>query len=108
MRQLPAYSVATANEDSSSEDEDHPAPRRRRKHIKSGMDKTGATTVTNKVTLPHEVVYTSASKLASYQDISVPQFVYEYLIVMDSEQVDIKAKMAAHLKDLMSDAPLYG
>ena len=72
--------------------------------MKSGMDRTGATTVINKVTWPHEVVYTSDGKPASYQDISVHRFVYEYLIVMDSEEANIKVKMAAHLKDLMSRA----
>ena len=97
MRQLPAFSGATANEELSSDDEYQSAPRRRHKNLKSGMDRTGATTVINKVTWPHEVVYTSDGKSASYQDISVPQFVYGYMIVMDSEEADIKVKMAAHL-----------
>ena len=53
-------------------------------------------------------MYTSGSKPASYLDIFVPQFVYGYMIVMDSEEADTKVKMAAHPKDLMSDAQLYG
>ena len=52
------------------------------------------------------VVYTFADKPASYQDISVPQFVYGYTIAMDTEEADINVKMAAHFKDLMSDAQL--
>ena len=72
---------ATPKEDSTSE-EDQPAPRRR-KQIKSGMDQTGATAVVNKVTWPHEVVYTSARKPASYQNITIPQFVHGYLILME-------------------------
>ena len=33
-----------------------------------------------------------------------PSFVYRYMIVMDSEEANIKVKMAAHFKDLMSNA----
>ena len=75
MRQLPTLSGTTANEDSSSDDEDQPAPRCRPKNQKSGMHRTGATNVLNKITWPHEVVYTFDGKPASYQDISVLQFV---------------------------------
>ena len=49
MKQLPAYLGATAKEDSISEEEGQPA-HRGRKQIKSGMDRTGETTVVNKVT----------------------------------------------------------
>ena len=54
------------------------------------MDRSGVTTVLNKITYPHVVVYTLASKSTSYQDISVPQFVYRYLLVMDSEEDAIR------------------
>ena len=109
MRQLPTLSETTANEDSFSDDDDQPAHMHRSKNLKSGMDRrTGAITVLNKITWPHEVVYTSDGKPASYPDISVLQFVYGYLIVMESKEADIKVKMAAHLKDLMSDAQVYG
>ena len=72
------------------------------------MGRTGATTVLNKITWLHNVVYTSAGKPTSYQDMSVPQFVYGYVLVMDSEEADIRVQMASHLKGLMSDAQLYG
>ena len=104
VKYLPTLLGTTANEDSSSVVEDQPSPRQRCKNLKSGMDRTGATIVLNKITWPREVLYTSESKPASYQYISVPQFVYGYLIVMDSEMAAIKVKMAAYLKDLMSDA----
>ena len=55
MRQLPALSATPGDEDSSTEDEDEPAPRRRRKVLKSGMDRTGATTILKKITWPHEL-----------------------------------------------------
>ena len=61
----------------------------------------------NKITWPHEVVYTLAGMPISYQDMSVPQFVYGYLLVMDSEKADIRDQLASHLKCLMSDAQLY-
>ena len=105
MRQCPTLSGNTADEGSSSDDEDQPATRH--KNLKSGMDRTGATNVLNKITCPHEVLYTSDGKPVSYQDITAPQFVYGYLIVMDSEVSDHKVKMAAYLKDLISDAQLY-
>ena len=66
MRQLPALSRATSDEDSLSNDEDLPVPRRICKNLKSGMDRTCATTVSNNVTWPHEVVFTSDGKPASY------------------------------------------
>ena len=110
MRQLPPYSGANAEEDFTPEEEDQPAPsyRRRRKQIKSGMDWTEATTLVYKVTWPHEIVYTSAGKPASYQNISIPPFVHGYMIVMVGEEVAIKKTMAAHLKELMSKAEVYG
>ena len=79
MHQLPAYSRATAEEDSMSEEEDQHAPRRK-KHTNSSIDRTGASMVVNKVTWPHKVVYSLAGKPASYQDISIPQFVLGYMI----------------------------
>ena len=77
------------------------------KHLKSGLHRTGDTTVFNKVTWPHEVIYTSSGKLATYQDLSIPIFVQRYLTVMDSEDGPIRQKMVSHLKDLMLDAQLY-
>ena len=73
MRQLTAYTSATTKGDTSDEEE-QPAPRWR-KYLKSDLHGTGATLVLNKVTWPNEVVYTSAGKSTSYQDISVPPFV---------------------------------
>ena len=61
-----------------------------------------------KVTWPHEVVYTSDGKPDAYQDISVPLFVQGYLITMDSQDSSTKHRMAEHLKNLMSDAEMYG
>ena len=107
MRQLPSYSGATAVEGSMFEKEDQLAPRRR-KQIKSGLNSIGATPVINKVIWPHEIVYTSAGKPASYKDISIPQFVHRYMIIMEGDGMAIKERMASHLKELMSDAELYG
>ena len=72
-------------EDSTSEEEDQPAPRRM-KQIKSGMDQTEAATVLRKVTWPQEVMYGTARKSASCQDISIPQFVQGYLFIMEGEE----------------------
>ena len=63
------------------------------------MDRAGATTTLKK---------TSAGKPASYQDMTVLLFIYGYLLVMDSEEEDIRVQMTSYLKSLMSDAQLYG
>ena len=81
-----------------SDKEEQPAPRWRRP-LKSRLQRTGATTVLNKVTWPYEVVYTSAGKPAADQDISIPLFVQGYLMVMDSEEGYIRQKIVTHLKD---------
>ena len=70
------------------------------------MHQTGATTVVRKVAWLHEVVYTAAGKPASYQDISIPQSVHGYMIIMEGEEVAIKERLVSHIK-FMSDAKLY-
>ena len=67
-----------------------------------------ATTVLNKVTWPNEVVYTPDGNPTAYQDILIPLFIKLYLIVMDTEEGLIRQKVASHLKDLISDAQVYG
>ena len=82
---------------------------RNKKVLKSGMNRIGALTVVKRVTWPHEVVHISDGKPAAYQDISVPSFVQGYLITMDSQDNTTKHRMMAeHLKDLISDAEMYG
>ena len=95
--QLPALTATPGYEVSTTDNEDEPAPRRRRRNIKSGEDRIGTTTILNKVTSPHEVVYTSAGKPDADQDLRVLQFVYGYLLVMDSDEADIRVHMASHL-----------
>ena len=80
-----------------SDEEEQPSPRHRRP-LKSGLHQTRATTVINKVTCPHKVVYTSAGKTATYQDISRPLFVLGYLIIMDTEEGSVRQKMVTHLE----------
>ena len=72
MRQFPALS-ATPGDEVSSTDEDEPAPKCRRRNFKSGMDKTGTTTVLKKITWPHEVVHISwqTRLLSGYDNAAV-------------------------------------
>ena len=79
MRQVTAYTGPIMEGDTMSDEEAHLAPRWR-KHLKSGLHWTWATTVLNKVTWPHEVVYTLAGKLAAYQDIAISLFIQGYLL----------------------------
>ena len=77
-------------------------------HLTSGLHRTGATTFLNKVTWPHEVVYTLAAKPIAYQEMLIPLFVQGHCIVMDTEDGLIRQNMVVHLMDLLSDAQLYG
>ena len=42
------------------------------------------------------------------QDISIPQFVHGYMIVMECQDMALKERMASHLKELLLDVELYG
>ena len=99
LRELPGYHEAMTHKDHTSDKEEQPVPRRK-KGLKSGMHRTWATTVVRKVTWPYGVVYFSADKPASYQDISIPPFVQGYMIIMESEDSTIRHRMAAHLKNV--------
>ena len=70
IRKLPTSTETTTEGDSTSDKEEQLAPRWR-KLMKPDMHRTGATAVLNKVTWPHEIVYTTVGKPATYEDISV-------------------------------------
>ena len=103
---LVSVDIGATTEGDTSDNEEQPHPRWR-EHLKSGLHRTGATMILNKVTWPHKVVYTLDGKPNTYQDISIPRFVERYLIVMDTEEGLIRQKMSSILKDLMSNAQLY-
>ena len=64
--------------------------------------------VVNKVTWPHEVVYSMESKPATYEDLSIPLFIKLYMIVTKEEKGPIKDKLATHLEELTADSELCG
>ena len=64
--------------------------------------------VVRRITWPHEGVNSASRKPAAYEDLPTPLFVQQYLIVMKGEEEAIRAKMATHLEELMSDSELYG
>ena len=66
------------------------------------------TMVIKRIMCPHKVVYSSASKPATYEDLSVSAFVHGYVIVMHSEHSETMDKMAYHLVELMRDIDLCG
>ena len=74
LRQMLTYSRAMLKGDCISK-EDEQFAGRRKKPLKSGMDRTGATTVVKYVTWPHEVMYMATRKPTAYQDFSIPLFV---------------------------------
>ena len=106
MRQLmtSTYSGAmteenfTSEEEEEEEEEEQYPGSRWRKQLKSGIHHwTRATTVVRKLTWPHDIVYTTARKLAACQDISLPLFLQGYMIIMEGEEGAMKEKMASYL-----------
>ena len=57
--------------------------------------------VVKKVIWLHEVIYTVAGKPAAYEELSIPLFMHDYLIIMQSEKDSVRAKMASHLQELI-------
>ena len=83
--------------------EDAPIPAKKKSKGTSGKLRTEDTTVVNKITWPHNVLYT-----AVYEEMSSVAFVNSYLAVMAGEMESTKASMLLHLQDLMEDAEAYG
>ena len=95
--------------DTSSDNEEDPALARQcRKPIKSGKLHSADTQVLCRVEWLHESVYMVDSKPAEYESLSIPLFISGYIRIMDSQKLDIKALMSAHLTELMADTELYG
>ena len=72
------------------------------------MDRTGATMVINRITWPHEVLYSASGKPAAYDELTMAAFVCGYLIVVILEDIQVKAQITQHLEELMEDTDLYG
>ena len=64
--------------------------------------------VLRKVTWHHELTYSTWVQLHAYENLSVHRFVSGYLAVIDTAKPTQKPLMMKHLKELMSDAELYG
>ena len=64
--------------------------------------------VLKKVTLPHELVYTTGGQLATYEELSLPLFITGYLAVMETEMPALQPVMDKHLTDLMAYTEVYG
>ena len=79
-RQVIVYTGATTAWETTSAEEEQPAPRCR-KTLKSGLHRTRAITVLNKVTWSHEVVYTLVGTPAAYQDILYPSLFRDILLL---------------------------
>ena len=60
--------------------------------------------VVRRITWPHEGIYSEDGKPAAYDELSIPLFVQGYFIVMKGEEEAIRARLAIHLEELMSDA----
>ena len=91
-----------------SSGEDGPITWRKRKTLKSGMQRTGATLV-KRIPWPHEGLYSADGKLATYGNLTFTALVRGYLMVLDIEP-DTKTKglLSHHLEDLIEDSEQYG
>ncbi len=75
---------------------------------KSGRDKTAIDVVFKDVDWPHFYVQTRQHRPATYDTLTVEEFVYGYLRVISNEQDEaVKAAMRSHLEELMLDARQY-
>ena len=66
------------------------------------------TLVSQHVTWPHWVVYTTAVQAVVYHEISLALFVNRYMIVMEAEKPTVRPYMAHHLQELTGDTEFYG
>ena len=97
----PTLYFQTTDNDSASHGE-QTASTQKRKGIKSGKLHTTDTIVLTRITLLHEVVYTSDGQMSSVH------FVNEYLTVMAEEPEEVKSEMQWHRQELIEDAEVYG
>ena len=66
----------------------NPAPRKM--GLRSWKDRAADTAVLQKITCPHEVVYTSTGQPTEYKSMSVTFFVGRFLMVIAGEKDNIK------------------
>ena len=64
-------------------------------------------TVTSRITWPHELVYTVGDQPAVYEQLTFPFFMTGYLAVVDTVKSGLKKAMLKHLHELMADAANY-
>ena len=72
------------SEEPSSGEEGHVTQRKRRT-LKSGMERMGAILIQKRIQWPHEDMYSADGKLATYGDLTLAAFVHGYLMVLDME-----------------------
>ena len=78
--------------------------------LKSGMDQTAAaTSISKRITWPHEVIYGADGHPATtYKDLTVSSSFRGYIIVLKEVQIsDSNDCMVPHLEDLMEDMDIY-
>ena len=92
--------------DTTDESEEEQCKSTTKKGKKSGRARTVQDIVVKDIDWPHFYVYRGSDrKPASYEDLSIPEFVYGYTTQMTEEKDGtIKEKMAVHLNMLMRDA----
>ena len=57
--------------------------------------------VLNRITWPHEVLYSASGKTAAYDKLTAVPFVSGYLIMVNLDDIQVKAQMTQHLEELM-------
>jgi hypothetical protein len=94
--------------DSSSDDDIYDEqPRNKGKKLLSGRVTTADNVVRKRAPWPHTPLFQPNGKPSKYEELYMPQFVMGYTIVMEEQKAPLRARMAAHLIQLMKDATKY-
>ncbi len=96
--------------DSSDDSTDEEATRKSKLSKKSGRSKTANDVITKQINWPHYYVYRGPDrKPATYEDLSLAEFVHGYISCMNQDRVNpaTKVRMLEHLQSLTKDAAQY-
>ena len=100
VRRAPTLYLQNTSDDRASYEE-QTAPTWTRKGFKYSRLHTADTMVLKRITLAHEVVYTSPGQPAIYEVMSSVLFINSYLTVIAEEPEEINSYMPWHLPELM-------
>ena len=105
---LHKMALDTSDTDSSEEERTPIKKKNSGKSLRSGRILTADDKVKQSIPWPHEFIYNPDGTPSKYDELSVSQFVHGYMLIMATQKPRRKAMMEQHLKELMTDEPIYG